>query len=376
MAVTYAIDAGDVERVASLIARHAHAAYYGGRANAVRGWYEWFAAHAAVQQYPEVSVLGTWLMVLDGRPGEADRWIAASEDAPGSLAPDVEGSRSLVKALMCRDGVAVMLDDARRALSVIGPASVWRTAALLLEGLGLLASSEPDAATARFRASAEESGERGTAVGGSIAHAQLANTAIAQNRLAESASHLEDARAVIEGAGLHGYPTSIPAWAAAARLSLVQGDPIRARRWVDRAAAIVPKLTYAMPVLAVQSSLILARSAMGLGDAAMAMSFLADAEAVVQRRPRLGTLIDDLTDTREELSLLRASATGLPMLTPAEARLLPLLTTHLSFREIGEQLFISPHTVKTQAISIYRKLGVSSRGSAVEAARSIGLLAS
>ena len=32
----------------------------------------------------------------------------------------------------------------------------------------------------------------------------------------------------------------------------------------------------------------------------------------------------------------------------------------LSFREIGEQLFLSPHTVKTQAGSIYRKLGVSS----------------
>jgi LuxR family maltose regulon positive regulatory protein len=145
---------------------------------------------------------------------------------------------------------------------------------------------------------------------------------------------------------------------------------------VDRATTIVPKLTYAMPVLAVQTSLLLARTAMGLGDAAMAGTFLADAVATVQRRPDLGSLIDDLTETEQDLSLSRASATGLPTLTPAEARLLPLLTTHLSFREIGEQLFISPHTVKTQAISIYRKLGVSSRGTAVEAARSIGLLAS
>ena len=160
-AVAYAIAAGDVERVASLIARYAHASYYGGRANAVRGWYEWFAAHADVERYPEVAVLGTWLMVLDGRPAEAERWIAASEGASGSLAPEVEGSRSLVKALMCRDGVAVMLEDARRALSVIGPSSAWRTAALLLEGLGLLTSGDPDAATERFRASAEEAAERG-----------------------------------------------------------------------------------------------------------------------------------------------------------------------------------------------------------------------
>ena len=376
MAVAYAIAACEVERVASLIARYAQATYYGGRANAVRGWCEWFAAHAALERYPEVAVLGTWLMVLDGRPIEAERWIAASDQAPESIGGEVEGSRSLVKALMCREGATVMLEDARRALAVLEPTSRWRTAALLLEGLGLLTTGEPGVASDRFRASAEESGERGTAVGGSIAHAQLATAAIAQNRLAEAASHLDDARDVIDAAGLHSYPTSVPAWAAAARLSLLQGDPVRARRWVDRAAAIVPQLTYAMPVLAVQTSLVLARSAMGLGDAAMAMSFLADAEAVVQRRPHLGTLIDDLAETREELSLLRASATGLPMLTPAEARLLPLLTTHLSFREIGQQLFVSPHTVKTQAISIYRKLGVTSRGAAVESARKIGLLAS
>ena len=374
-AVAYAILAGDVERVAMLIGRHAHASYYGGRASAARGWCDWFAAHATLEQYPGVAVLGTWLMVLDGRPLEAERWIAATEDARGSLAPELEGSRSLVRALMCRDGVAVMLDDARRAQSTIDPSSAWRTAALLLEGLGLLTSGESDAAIDRFHAAAEESAERGTAVGGSIAHAELAGSAIASNRLDDAASHLDDARRVIDDANLQGYPTSMPAYAVAARLSLVQGDPVRARAWIDRATAIVPKLTYATPVLAVQTSLLLARSAMGLGDATMAGSFLAEAEATLQRRPDLGTLVDDLAETRQELSLLRASATGLPALTPAEARLLPLLTTHLSFREIGEQLFVSPHTVKTQAISIYRKLGVSSRGSAVEAARGIGLLA-
>ncbi len=37
-------------------------------------------------------------------------------------------------------------------------------------------------------------------------------------------------------------------------------------------------------------------------------------------------------------------------LTAAELRLLPLLTTHLSFREIAERLFVSRNTVKTQAI--------------------------
>ena len=52
-------------------------------------------------------------------------------------------------------------------------------------------------------------------------------------------------------------------------------------------------------------------------------------------------------------------------LTGAELRLLPLLATHLSFREIGERLFVSRNTIKTQAISVYRKLGVSTRSAAI-----------
>ena len=61
-------------------------------------------------------------------------------------------------------------------------------------------------------------------------------------------------------------------------------------------------------------------------------------------------------------------------LTRAELRLLPLLSTHLSFREIGERLFVSRNTIKTQAISVYRKLGVSSRSDAIARAAELGLV--
>ena len=52
---------------------------------------------------------------------------------------------------------------------------------------------------------------------------------------------------------------------------------------------------------------------------------------------------------------------------------MPFLATHLSFREIGETLFVSRNTVKTQAISVYRKLGVSSRSEAIARAAELGL---
>ena len=63
-----------------------------------------------------------------------------------------------------------------------------------------------------------------------------------------------------------------------------------------------------------------------------------------------------------------------PPLTPAELRLLPYLQTHLTFKQIGERLFVSRNTVSSQVGSIYRKLGASSRSDAVQIAISIGML--
>ena len=55
-------------------------------------------------------------------------------------------------------------------------------------------------------------------------------------------------------------------------------------------------------------------------------------------------------------------------------RVLPQLATHLSFPEIAAEMFLSPHTVKSQAMSIYRKLGATSRHQAVTRSRELGLL--
>ena len=56
------------------------------------------------------------------------------------------------------------------------------------------------------------------------------------------------------------------------------------------------------------------------------------------------------------------------------ARVLPLLSTYLPLPEIGEQLFLSPNTIKSHARSIYRKLGATTRSEAVRRAREVGLL--
>ena len=84
----------------------------------------------------------------------------------------------------------------------------------------------------------------------------------------------------------------------------------------------------------------------------------------MRRRPGLGDLPDRAASLVE--AVRETASRGRPdPLPPAEVRLLPLLATHLTFPLIAERLGISRNTVKTQAISTYRKLGVSSRNEAV-----------
>ena len=117
----------------------------------------------------------------------------------------------------------------------------------------------------------------------------------------------------------------------------------------------------------------LARCYITLADPGGAAAVLTQAHDILQQRPDLGVLPQRAAELRSKLATIKAGAVGPSSLTAAELRLLPLLSTHLSFREIGERLFVSSHTVKSQAYSMYRKLGVSSRSEAVARARELGL---
>ena len=375
-AVSYAIAGRHLDRVADLIARYGQATYYGGRASVVRAWFEWFGEHGELQRFPIVAVLGAWLHAAEQHPLEAERWIDAvppigATDASGR---EAEAIRALFAATMGRAGEEGMLADAEAALLLLPAASPWRPNASLLAGLAQLCRGDLESASRAFRLAAELAGEMGVPISWALSHAELAIVALELGDVAGAATQASTARRIVEEGALQGYPTSELTYAIGARVALMQGDPVRARACAEEATSIEPGLSYAMPVFALQADLLLAKCAMGLGDVAWAEGCLTHAEDVVAHRPDLGTLVSEVAIARDELKVLLASAAGAPTLTPAEARLLPLLTTHLSFREIGGELFVSPHTVKTQAISIYRKLGVSSRGEAVRVGREIGLL--
>jgi LuxR family maltose regulon positive regulatory protein len=133
-------------------------------------------------------------------------------------------------------------------------------------------------------------------------------------------------------------------------------------------------MTHAVPFYAVQTRLELVRAYIALTDVAGARSVLREVDVLLRRQPDLGILRDDADELRSQLQTMRADVIGASSLTAAELRLLPMLATHHSFREIGERLHLSPHTVKTHALAIYRKLGVSSRSQAIQHTQHLGLL--
>ena len=79
-------------------------------------------------------------------------------------------------------------------------------------------------------------------------------------------------------------------------------------------------------------------------------------------------------ETRSELGSRGRAVAATGELSPAEQRVLQLLMTRLTQREIAAELYVSLNTVKTHARVIYRKLGVSSRPAAVVAGRDLNLV--
>jgi LuxR family maltose regulon positive regulatory protein len=154
-----------------------------------------------------------------------------------------------------------------------------------------------------------------------------------------------------------------------------RGDVPAARQQLVRAQRLRPLLTYALPYFAVQARIELIRVHLALADLAGARTLMREVDELLRRRPGLGALAGEAEALRARLVTERgSSALGASALTDAELRLLPMLPTHLSFPEIAGELFLSPHTVKSEANSLYRKLGASTRSQAVTRSRQLGLL--
>jgi LuxR family maltose regulon positive regulatory protein len=379
-ALEYWMKAGDVAAAAPLIGALTFAAYQRGMVSTAERWLNWLDDHADMDNYPAVAVLAAAISAVTGKAMDADRWAKTAERGAAVArlpdgSPSIEPWLALLRALLCHEGEEQMRADAELAASTIAAGSFWRATPILLRGMAHLMASDVARADMFFEDAAADARAAGGTTDACVALAERSLLAMASGMWDLAERHLSEARSVAREANLEDYPPVTIMYAAAARLALHDADRPRARLALTRSQRLRPALTYALPHLAVQARLVLARCHLALGDAAAARILLREIDEILIRRPGLGAFVRHAEDLRAEFSHVRGShAAGASALTAAELRLLPLLSTHLSFPEIAGELFLSPHTIKTQSRSLYRKLGTSSRSQAVSRARELALL--
>jgi LuxR family maltose regulon positive regulatory protein len=355
------------------------ATYQAGQISTVQRWLS-TVGDEAVRSYPPLAVLAGWVATLSARTAEAQRLAAIIDAASYDLTPEdgtasFDSARAMLRSIMCAAGPERAMTDATLAVTQEPPWSPWRDQALCLSAEAHLLVGEVEQAVAQFSESSAMESTTGTSDATILSESELALLAMDRGQWAEAAEHEEHALAAIEETRTHDYATSVLAFAGSARLAMHRGDLEETNRRLTQAMRARPSLSFVLPYLAVRLRLYLARVYLAMADAATARHLLREIDDILLRRPDLGALAEEVLAFRGLLiSDAQVEGTGGPPLTSAELRLLPYLQTHLTLREIGERLFVSRNTVSSEVSSIYRKLGVSSRGAAVEQATTIGLL--
>ena len=376
-ATGHAQAAGDYDRLARLILELQQPVWASGRVETVRRWMTWIRDVTSAEHYGAIAAHGSLLFALLGQPGEAERWAAAAERAsPAGILPDgstMPATLAYLRAILCREGIAAMRRDARIAWAGLSPASPYRATMLYTEGISYLLDGDPDRSEPILARALDLATQAGSLPLAGLILAEQCGVAAERSDWSEITTLAKKAATIVEDGHFGDYWTSALVYAWASRAALHEGDVTRARFYLGRASRLRPLLTYTLPVVSAQALLEMIRAYVTLGDHEGAAAVLAQIHGILQQRPDLGIIPALAGRLRATLATTSARAPGASSLTAAELRLLPLLPTHLSYGEIGDRLHVSKNTVKTQAYSAYRKLGVSSRSEAVVRARELGL---
>jgi LuxR family maltose regulon positive regulatory protein len=175
----------------------------------------------------------------------------------------------------------------------------------------------------------------------------------------DPAGALGAVRDILEGsAPVIGYLTVVETHLLAGLAHRALGDQPAANQAAERALALAAPDRPVLPFLITDSRELL--------------------EALPRHETAHGALLTDILDVMHGASPPVRDQDPYPQpeeLSPGELRVLRYLPTNLSRLEIAGELSVSPNTVSTHIRSIYAKLGVRDRSSAVQRARELRLLA-
>jgi LuxR family maltose regulon positive regulatory protein len=374
-AIRHAVNAGALDRAGELLWMGIPEFTTRGRNATVIGWLDRIG-EGAVATDAALSLTASYAQITQGAGGKTEYWAAVAagliEKEPASEKKTVlTAGLALIEAALARGGVGAIADRTALAAEMLPADSPWMSMCRLVEGVGLHLQGRRAEARERLA-----DGARRGAVGAPnvqvLCLSQLALLAIEADDWTLAEMLASQARAQLDRSGIEEYPMMALALAVSAAVRSRTGRLEAAAADLRQGKVLLERLEDFAPWYEAETWIALARASVRLGDAPAATLMLGEASRVLELTPDAIVLGEWIAAT--ELSIEAVSESAIRDLTPAELHILQYLPTHLSFPQIAGQVFVSPNTVKTQAQSVYRKLGVSSRRAAVEQARAAGLL--
>ena len=376
LAIEHALAGADEATAARLVLAVTLPMHYAGHTDLLDRWIRAFSERT-FELLPPLAVVGALVNGLCGRPEAAERLALVAERStfagiPGDGSASFESARATLRAAMARRGPSDVLKASQLAVAAETTTSPWRPMALYGLGAAHIMRGELGEADAALAAAVDDAGVAGTSPYYGLA--MRTSIAMAHGDWHAAEQLAGESHAAIDATHLRDVATAIHVHAVCARVAIHSGDLARGRDELVHAQLVRPLASYALPWIAVAALTELARAYLAVADVAGARVSVAEAEAVVRRRPDLGLLSERLVELRAQASAAAGSLAGPSTLTPAELRVLPLLSTHLTFKEIADRLSNSRSTIHSHAMSIYGKLDVTGRSEAVERAVELGLL--
>jgi LuxR family transcriptional regulator, maltose regulon positive regulatory protein len=378
-AVTHAVAAEDRYRTGDLILAHATEEAERGRRESIGVW----LSRLDPAWMPEVPALALATGIYSALVGDTATLDLAIESArrlpdPGRMAdgtPSLAVGIAMVTALAGRFRIEEMHTYTDVVIGAGRPDNPWYALASGLQGAADIQMRQFEVGRKRIEEVLED--VRATPHWYVLGLANLALADLEVEDLDAAKARMRDAIAVIERKKLENLPILVLAWVAAALVEARDGKFDRAAYFAE-AGRIRLELFGDMRGFATRLQVLapacLAETYLLMGDVDRARDHCRLAGEARVLEPEAALAIGYLEHARRVLDRINAELPGGITLTVAERRVLDLLPTHQTMQEMAEHLYVSRNTVKTHALTLYRKLGVSSRSDAVNRARELHVL--
>jgi len=378
-AITHAIAAGDYSQAAELIAASWLDYVNRGELATVEAWTRALPPKLAGSD-PRLCLARAWMLLVLGRPGDVEAEVRAAEHRTLPR-PPADGSSSIESsAALVRTSARVMLGDVGAAVHSAAIAAElepdttapWRPHVTNALGMSAFWSGDFDEAENAF-AETVSAGESGGYYAAQIyALGYLAVMSAERAERAEAGRRVAAARALAERQALGEHWVTVMVDYAAGELAYARGELQVARAETEHGLSIARRGGLRLDT--VYGLLALARIVLKAGALDEAQQLRGRARRQLAACPDPGFLRSRLSAGHAADLAVVPAADGADELSERELAVLRLLSSQLSLREIGNELYVSLNTIKTHTRNIYSKLRVGSRDQAVVRARQLGLL--